>query len=466
MMKSYKGKILILGCGSVAQCTLAILFDLIKIDPSHITVIDVEDKSEKIHEVCDRGVHFVRQKVTRFNYEEILSSHLSKGDFLLDLSVGIDTCALIQWCHDHGVLFLNTSIEIWNKEEILHIDHVQEHSLYMRHFRVQELVKQWKEGGPTIIIEHGANPGLVSHFAKKALIDIANQLEGFDKHKKEKLLNAIKNKEFAHLGFLLGLKTIHISEIDTQIAKQKRKKDEFVNTWSCDGFIEEAAASAELGFGVHEEELPEHAQNYKVGLKHQILLKTRGCKTKVRSWVPTGHITGMIIRHGESYTLCEALSYYEHDTLLSRPTVHYAYQPCPDATASIEALEKNNWKEPEHKRIMSDEIISGYDELGCLLLGDFGSWWIGTTLDIDEARRLAPHQNATTVQVAISIVAGMIYAMEHSHLGFCVPDDLDHEFILKIATPYLGRVVSMKAAFNFDNSQNFQLTQLLLQEDS
>jgi homospermidine synthase len=36
----------------------------------------------------------------------------------------------------------------------------------------------------------------------------------------------------------------------------------------------------------------------------------------------------------------------------------------------------------------------------------FLAWWIGSLLDIHEARQLVPHQNATTLQVAISITAG------------------------------------------------------------
>ena len=32
----------------------------------------------------------------------------------------------------------------------------------------------WKEPGPTAVLEHGANPGLISHFTKQGLLDIGN----------------------------------------------------------------------------------------------------------------------------------------------------------------------------------------------------------------------------------------------------------------------------------------------------
>ncbi len=96
------------------------------------------------------------------------------------------------------------------------------------------------------------------------------------------------------------------------------------------------------------------------------------------------------------------------------------------------------------RRILNDEIIDGADELGCLLMGhDFKAWWIGSLLDIHEARKLAPGQNATTVQVAASVVAATVYAINHPNLGVCLPDDIDHTEILAVAKPYLGKFVSM-----------------------
>ena len=58
------------------------------------------------------------------------------------------------------------------------------------------------------------------------------------------------------------------------------------------------------------------------------------------------------------------------------------------------------YKLQENQRIMGDEITGGIDELGVLLLGhNLTGWWTESQLGIDEARKLAPHQNATTLQV-------------------------------------------------------------------
>jgi homospermidine synthase len=123
--------------------------------------------------------------------------------------------------------------------------------------------------------------------------------------------------------------------------------------------------------------------------------------------------------------------------------VHYVYCLCDAAIASLHELRMRNYRMQESQRIMGDEITAGRDELGCLLMGhDYRSWWIGSLLDIHEARKLAPHQNATTLQVACSAVSACLWMIRNPRMGVCVPDDLPHEEILREARPYLGPMVS------------------------
>jgi homospermidine synthase len=70
----------------------------------------------------------------------------------------------------------------------------------------------------------------------------------------------------------------------------------------------------------------------------------------------------------------------------------------------------------------------------------YQSWWCGSDLDIEESRRLVPHQHATTMQVAISVVAGCMWMLENSRWGLCVPDDLPHDYVLNVSKPLLGQV--------------------------
>jgi homospermidine synthase len=168
-----------------------------------------------------------------------------------------------------------------------------------------------------------------------------------------------------------------------------------------------------------------------------------GINVWVRSWVPNYTIQGMVVRHGEAFTISDKLTVWEGRKAVYRPTMHYAYCPCDEAIASLNELRGYNYKLNANQRIMNDEITGGADILGALLMGhSYNSWWTGSDLSIEESRRLVPHQNATTMQVAISVVAAAMWMMENPERGVCLPDELPHEHILGISKPYLGKFIS------------------------
>jgi homospermidine synthase len=60
------------------------------------------------------------------------------------------------------------------------------------------------------------------------------------------------------------------------------------------------------------------------------------------------------------------------------------------------------------ERVLKDDIEDGIDELGVLLLSDHHpSLWLGSQLSIDQARSIAPHNNATSLQVVGSMMAAI-----------------------------------------------------------
>lgn len=113
-MITFDGKILMVGYGAVAQCTLPILLKEIQCPPSHITVIDFEDKVEKLKPFIEQGLHYKQMKITQENMDAVFSAHLSSGDLLIDLAWNIGAEDILSWCHFHDVLYMNTSVELWN----------------------------------------------------------------------------------------------------------------------------------------------------------------------------------------------------------------------------------------------------------------------------------------------------------------------------------------------------------------
>ena len=446
MVKCNK-RILIVGYGSVSRCTLPILVKHIQIPFENITVVDFEDKSKELAPWTTQGIRYVRKRITPVNMTLVLAKYLKAGDLLIDLAWNIDCCEILQWCHDHGVLYVNTSVELWDPYAGAPNKTPQERTLYWRQMNIRRMLAKWSEVGPSAVIEHGANPGLISHFVKQGLLDIGKRLitdkkiNGRRACELERLMHELR---FNELAMKLGVKVIHCSERDTQISDKPKQVNEFVNTWSIEGFREEGTTTAELGWGTHEKELPYLACVHQNGPKNQICLARMGINTMVVSWVPHYCIHGMVVRHGEAFSISDRLTVWEGERAIYRPTVHYAYNPCDAAIASLHELRGRDYELQSKQRIMNDEITAGEDILGALIMGHpYNSWWIGSVLSIEQSRRLVPHQNATTTQVAISVVAAVLWMLENPNEGVRLPDDLPHEFVLKIAKPYLGEFISI-----------------------
>src|SRR3989304_2881111 len=122
------------------------------------------------------------------------------------------------------------------------------YTLHTRHMEIRKRIETWGDNkGTTAIIDHGANPGLVSHFTKHALLGIAEKIlkEKPGDPRRPRFEKALADKNFAKLAQLSGVKVIHISERDTQITDKPKRVNEFVNTWSIEGFFEEGVAPAE-----------------------------------------------------------------------------------------------------------------------------------------------------------------------------------------------------------------------------
>jgi homospermidine synthase len=445
-MIEFNKKILFVGYGAVAECTLPILFKHLKVPAKNVTVMDFEDRRAKLAPWTAQGVRFVQDRVEQGNLAALLGKHLSTGDVLIDLAWNIDALVILQWCHDHGVLYINTSTEVWDPYNGLPDNKPTTKTLYWRHMNLRRMLAKWKTKGASAVIEHGANPGLLSHFTKQGLIDIGQSLIADKKlkgRKAEEVEQLIKDRAFNVLAQKIGVKVIHCSERDTQISNVPKEIDEFVNTWSIEGFREEGTTTAEMGWGTHEKQLPAFAYRHKDGPKTQICLARMGINTWVRSWVPDYTIRGMVVRHGESFTISDKLTVWKDGKAVYRPTMHYAYCPCDNAIISLHELRGRNYELQPKLRIMNDEITSGADILGALIMGHaYNSWWIGSDLSIEESRRLVPHQNATTMQVAISVVAATMWMIENPDQGVLVPDELPHDYILDISKPYLGRWIS------------------------
>jgi homospermidine synthase len=437
---NFPGRIVMVGFGSIGQGILPLILRHIGTSSERITIVTAEDRGQS--EAEEYGVKFVNSPLTRENYRRLLEPLIGPGDFLLNLSVDVSSVALVKLARERGALYLDTCIEPWAGGYTDPSMSVETRSNY--HMRLDALSLRDSSGqAPTALLTHGANPGLVSHFVKQALLNIAKDT-GVDAG------TPAGRGAWAKLAQTLGVKVMHIAERDTQVADTPKQPNEFVNTWSVDGFVSEGAQPAELGWGSHEKHFPVDGGRHSQGSGCAIYLNRPGASTRVRTWTPAaGHFHGFLITHSEAISLADYYTVMDGDRVAYRPTTHYAYHPSDSAVLSVHEFAGRNWQLQDRKRIMMKEITAGTDELGVLLAGHRkNAYWYGSQLSIGEARRLAPYNSATSLQVTVAALAGMIWAMENPRRGVVEPDDVDHHRPLEICRPYLGPVVGKYTDWN------------------
>lgn len=459
----YDGKILIIGCGSIGLGIIPLLLRHIKFsNATPISIWTDEDREEIAREVGKKySLPVVIGRLTEENYRNNLEQfNLGQGDFMINVSVDVGSLDLIRWCQPRGVLYLDTCIEPWPGMYTNPDLSISKRSNYALREEALQLAKTLPANSPTAILTHGANPGMVSHFMKQALLNIAESLPH-----STPISPPTTRSGWADLSMSLGVQAVHISERDTQYTNVPRTSTDFYNTWSVDGFLSEGCQPAEMGWGTHEKNLPPDGARHDFGCGAAIYLNRPGAGTRVRSWTPRGgpHL-GFLITHSEAISIADYFTAKRDDEVICRPTVHYAYRPCDTAVLALEELAVQNWN-PDfftNKKVMVDEVLDGNDDLGVLLMGTFparmeGStrippkpyaYWYGSELDAKTARSRAEYNSATTLQVTSAILAAFFWAIKNPREGVVEPEQLPFEEILDVMEPYISPLTGVFTDWN------------------
>lgn len=413
-------RIVIVGFGCIGQAVLPLLEQAFP--EAAIAVVDKILDVPRQALVARHRLQAVEAVVTPANHAALLASMLGPRTFLLNLAPAVCSQDLIALAQAHGAWYVDTGIEPWDYEG----DDPQSHQTNYALREAMLAFARGQEALPTALVAHGANPGLVSGLVKAALLALAGKAG----------LPAIApatRAGWARLARDLDVRVIQIAEYDSQSAPGFPRQGEFANTWSAEGFITECLQDAELGWGSHESALP--PGGYRQG-DAAIGLDRPGHRTRVRSWSPVhGPFDAYLITHNESLSIARFLSCETPGQAPYRPTVYYAYRPTDATRKSMQWLDDRSAARVTRHRILRDEILDGEDELGVLLMsGRHGAVWHGSRLSVQRARSLAPHNTATSLQVASSVLAGMRWMLANPRRGVVESDAVDMEYLLDAAT--------------------------------
>lgn len=450
-------KILMIGCGGVGK-TLLELNCICRFIPfslcRDIDIIEPEVLEQKEPFYRNYNIHHYRYSLTKRNIRSILGRLIPGKVLVIDVSVGVNAIEVMRVCIKYNVMYVNTSLENWDihNPEVLSPN---PNTLYKRtlYAQYQNLVKTFglgRNNTPTMVFDHGMNPGMITHLTKVALEDAYLGKHGGN------IKPPFSKKKLQDISRALQLHTIHISEVDTQKSRIPIRKDTFYNTWSPMGLIAEGLDPIQIGFrkkGWMDRKLgsgispPEGAKNIR-------FYPIRGVDAVTKSLVitPNGTPTtykGMLIPHGESNTLSKFFTVGGN-----RPDVYYVYLPSFPARESIQNLKSQGYMIPKkvHKVLTLPEISEGYDSIGAYLMFGGGAsksapsgWWTGTILSVADVKKLGiKYAGPTEVQVAISLLACVRWMMKNRRRGILSPEDLPHRTIIGWCKPYMGKFISRK----------------------
>ncbi|TLN00356.1 homospermidine synthase [bacterium] len=417
--------VVVLGYGAIGQALVPLLFRHFAASRPRLVVVapDIPDS------LGDRPeeVEFIRLSLTQDNVAASLGMVLGSGDVLINVSVEVASHDLVVWCRAHRVSYLDTCVEPWaGGYGAMGVSSAQT-NYFLRH----QVLSLHEPGATTAVIAHGANPGLVTHFTKAALLELA-AIKGISQW-----------ASWAELASLLEVRVVQIAERDTQCCRIPVRPQDFFNTWSVDGLMAEAWQYGELGWGSHERVFPSSGVRHAYGDGAAIYLKENSASIRVRSWVPSvGPQWGYLITHHEAISIASLLTLPGETASRPRyrPTVYYAYHPTEMTCHSLDHWVESGFGAPRVKRVLKDELTSGFDQLGVLLIFPGGAYWYGSTLELPQARSLAPHNNATTLQVVAGILGGVEWMLRHPQAGVVEAESMDFREVLEVARPYLGHV--------------------------
>lgn len=434
-------QLVFIGFGAVARSLVTIMLNVdTRIKKLPILIIEPKnlDNSDTYITLCGYmkanklPIKYIRTKLTKENYINIFGNYVKNNAIVIDIAYRVNTLDIIIECRKRQCVYVNTAIDEWERSKI---------PLFTLKKKILAGVTANREMNMTTVLNHGMNPGLVTHFMKFLMKVLAK------KSSNDKLIQLCNSGKYNYVAKELGLTLIQIAERDSQTTHLTSNENSFYNTWSIIGLLDESALNAEVSWGTHEKKIPIGADVSDLNDSCQIRLPLLGNQLRTRSFEPEGgKLTGYCIPHAECYSLANFLQVKDVSGNVSiyRPSVYYSYL-IPDTAKLIThymeyCLDDNGFPKEEHV-LRSDEILSGFDSVGCLAFFNNGKrYWIGSTMYNNFAKKYSPEINVTCMQVGISVLACVEWMLLNPNKGLLEPEDVDTAFVLSYCRKWLGKL--------------------------
>lgn len=459
-MIKFNGKILQFGFGAVGKSFYEKLRGEVKFDPNKYFVITANPDEFKAYINLDGvAANFKVCTVTRENYGEVFGTFLSEGDLLIDFAESVGTREFCEWCAERNIMYINTGETDWP-------DHW--YSIFEENGLKRELQEKYRnipeKNRYPIVLHHGNNPGLVSHFVKEGISYIARTQFRKDK----KLKTMIQKGAFAEAAEYLDIRTIHVNDIDSQKLKEMPGEGVLISTWCTESYWFELLSEATVNVGTHESVT--NAGEYRSYNEEKGYLEyyTLAAEKMCRTFYPEGSFTGHVVPHEETVSIAQSLEVKRDGVVAYRPTVIFIYRPSPYADAFLRTAKVNEYPNPDPEKpqdcdIPGGEVITrgyrypkkdeilyrekteeGTEYVGVLIMGSrFDPVWVGNRIEPEflyKKEAGSYWQTPTITPVAMSALSAVCWMIKNQKKGgIYFPDDIPqyHE-IVKFAEKYIS----------------------------
>lgn len=455
-MVEFKNKIVQLGFGAVGKSFFEKVSEEIKFEKENYFVIS-QNKLEYTFflELGGKIGNFITANINKENFSKIFSEHLNEGDFLIDFTDGVGTRDFVEWCANNNVMYLNTGETDWNDNWY----NIFEENLKKNQLR-NNLKRKNNVNKYPIVLQHGNNPGLVSHFVKIGLEYIVKK-----QFKNNRPLNKmIEERRFNELAKELDLKEIHVNDIDYQDVKDKFDITKLYSSWSIDSFFFEMLSESTANIGTNEI-IDYEDKCKKIDFENGFLeFKDMAIDKIGKTYYPRGRFNGFLVPHEETITIAKALEVKDKEKVIYRPTVIFLYSPCNFAIKYLRCakikdslyLDNNNidsniirgYKYPQNAEIIyKEQIKKGTEYVGVLLLGSkFKPVWVGNRIKTNflyKDKRTSFWQTPTITPVAMSALAASCWMIKNKDRGgIYFPDDIEeYKEIINFAEKYISKTI-------------------------
>lgn len=450
-MVKFEGKIVQFGFGAVGKSFYEKVQKEIKFNENNYYVITA-DKSEFNAYINMGGMvaNFVESNVSKDNFKEVFEKYLGEGDLLIDFADTVGTKDICKWCAEKNIMYINTGEADWPESWYSILNENLLKNKLKEEYHNNNFVNKYP-----IVLQHGNNPGLVSHFVKAGIEYIVNTQ--FKKNKKLKKL--IKDNKFNEAAKYLDIKMIHINDIDLQKINDVYNKDKMYNTWCIDSFFFEMLSESTIDIGTHERiDFEDKCKlvDYKNGFAE---LKKLAAETKCCTYYPNGKFEGFLVPHEETITIAKSLEVKEAGKVIYRPSVMFVYSPCEYARKYMKDAKVNDYPEsnpqkpedcenengvtitrgylyPQRAEIVyKEKIESGTEYVGVLLIGEnFKPVWVGNRIELSflyKNLKDSYWQTPTITPVAMSALSAICWMIKNKDKGdIYFPDDIpDYKYL-------------------------------------